>query len=287
MELNFRTLRANEIECKATIVRNKIEISLHSRASTCTRILNEEVGVMNWEKEYTNGNKNCIVRIWDAEKARMISKEDCGGPLTDINGQKGQASNGFKRVCALGWGLGIELYSQPEIMLPKTDNNVTYDDKGNPIVSERYYVSEIEYDEDKHITRCVIVDSSGAIVYDGPNENGESNVVIEEPEEEVLVIPEDADVQNSDSVVEEYDEDLPDNTDGFDAEHEDCVVQPTPFGTVNYRKELENEIQRTHVKKSDVLGVLKIDSFEEIHMVNEELLDETIRKLKAMKTYGK
>jgi uncharacterized membrane protein YczE len=61
---------------------------------------------MGWEKEYTNGNKNCIVRIWDKDTQRMIAKEDCGGPLTEIDGHKGQASNGFKRACALGWGLG-------------------------------------------------------------------------------------------------------------------------------------------------------------------------------------
>lgn len=283
MELNFRTLRADEIECKAVVIGNMIEISLHSKAHTCTRILNESVGPMNWEKEYTNGNKNCIVRIWDTDKNRMISKEDCGGPLTEVDGHKGQASNGFKRVCALGWGLGIELYSQPTILLPVNDYNTVYDGKGIPTVSERYSVQEIEYNDDKQITRCVIINSDKIPVYDGPNENGESNITPPEVEEDELIIPEDADIQNNE---DHFDDELPDNTDGFD-DVDDGDVQPAPFVGVNYTKEIEAEIKRTRVKRADVLKVLKISSFEKINEVDEVLLDETLRKLRAMKTYNK
>ena len=305
MELNFRNLYASEIECKANIVGNKIEISLHNQAHTCTRILNEEVGVMGWEKEYTNGNKNCIVRIWDSDKNRMISKEDCGGPLTEIDGHKGQASNGFKRVCALGWGLGIELYSQPKILLAKTDDNVTYDDKGNATVSEQYSVKAIEYNDSKQITRCVIINSNGHVVYDGPNERGESNVVEEEVVEEVVIIPEDADMQNDDhddqldndefdnndanemnTVAYGADDELPDNTDGFD-DVDECDVQPTPFGSVNYRKEFEAEINRTHAKRADVLRVLGVDSFDNLNDFDDDLLESTLSKLKAMTTHNK
>ncbi len=283
--LDFRTLNADEIECKATLAGNRIEISLHSTAATCTKILNETVGSMNWEKEYTSGNKNCIVRIWDEDKGRMISKEDCGGPLTAIDGQKGQASNGFKRVCALGWGLGLELYSQPTIMIPRTDDNTAYDEKSGLYVSESYFVKEIEYNESREITQCVIINSDGHVVYDGPNEKGESNVVpvIEEPK---LVIPEDADIQNNPDAQDEELDELPDNTDGFEDVADDFMKQGAPFDAVDYRKEIETEIRRTHVKKSDVLKVLKIDSFDAITGVSEELLDETLRKLRVMKTYS-
>lgn len=288
MELNFRNLTASEIECKAVVAGNRIEVVLHNRASTCTKILNETVGPMNWEKEHTNGNKNCVVRIWDEDKQRMISKEDCGGPLTEVDGHKGQASNGFKRACALGWGLGLELYSQPHILLQKTDENVMYDEKGSQIVAEHYSVKEIEYDQEdkKIITRCVLVDSKERVVYEWSNKTGE--LVIEQNDVEPkgpLVIPDDADLVNDED--RNCDDDLPDNTDGFDDVLEDCATQPTPFGFVDYKKEFENEIKRTHVKKSDVLKALKIESFEDIKTVSEETLDETLRKLKAMKTYGK
>ena len=280
MELKFRTLTASEIECKAEVIKNMIEISLHSKAATCTRILNESVGAMNWEKEYTNGNKNCIVRIWDVDKNRMISKEDCGGPLTEIDGHKGQASNGFKRVCALGWGLGIELYSQPKITFPRTDDNTIYDAKNGMIVSEKYVVKEIEYDANKHITHVVICKSDGVVVYDGPDENGKSTVKYPVPEE-ILIIPEDADMQGLD----EEDKELPDNTDGFDELSEDGDMQPTPFGCPDYRKEIEQEIKRTHVKRSDVLKTLNITSFEDLEKVDEIIINKVINKLRMMKTY--
>jgi hypothetical protein len=242
---------------------------------------------MDWEKEYTNGNKNCVVRIWDKEKQRMISKEDCGGSLTEVEGMKGQASNGFKRVCALGWGLGIELYSQPPILVPKTDNNVVYDDKGLISVSERYAVQTIEYDDDKQIVRCVIVDSDGRVVYDGPSANGGSNVtpLTNDPDDEPIIIPEDADAVEGSDI--DCDDELPDNTDGFDDAIEEFDTQPTPFGNVDYKKEFESEIKRTHVKKADVLRRLNIESIDDLGAVSEELLDETLRKLKAMKSFAK
>jgi hypothetical protein len=31
---------------------------------------------LNWKKEYTRDNKNCIVSIYDKEKKEWISKED-------------------------------------------------------------------------------------------------------------------------------------------------------------------------------------------------------------------
>ena len=315
MELKFRNLEPHEIDCKPTIIGTKIEISLHCKAATCTKLLNETVGPMGWEKEYTNGNKNCIVRIWDNEKNRMISKEDCGGSLTEIDGYKGQASNGFKRVCALGWGLGIELYSQPSILLTKTDDNTTFDEKGNPIVSERYSVKSIEYKknadgtEEKEIVRCVIVDSNGTVVYDGPDENGNSRIseIVSSDNDEVMpTIPEDADMINSEEysddedeaktavvetahdVVKDEDNELPDNTDGFDDFNDnECDTQPMPFGTTDYRREFEKEIHRTHVKKDDVLKVLKIESFDAIDSVDEATLEATLKRLRALNTYTK
>ena len=299
MDLNFRTLTASEIECRADVVGNFIEISLHNKAHTCTSILNEVVGPMNWEKEYTNGNKNCVVRIWDKDKKMMISKEDCGGPLTDKDGHKGQASNGFKRVCALGWGLGIELYSQPQIKLPRTDANVTYDNRNNVVVSEEYSVALIEYSEERQITRCQIVNRAGQIVYDGPDENGGSRVTPPVEEEEQLVIPENADMLNDEhseiedddvianTVVDQEDsvEELPDNTDGYeDAITDAFMEQKMPFSKTDYAAELDFEITRTHVRKADVLKKLGISSLDEIDTVDEDLVEETLNKLKGMET---
>lgn len=315
MELKFRNLNPEEIECKAVVVRNKIELSLHCKASTCTRILNETVGPMGWEKSYTNGNKNCIVSIWDKDKNRMISKEDCGGALTEIDGYKGQASNGFKRVCALGWGLGIELYTQPHIAFPVNDDNTTYDDKNNHIVAESYFVKAIEYSDEndkKQIVRVVIVDSNNKVVYDGPNEDGESNVEYPVEDDEVVIIPENADMINSEENDEDLDEpvvektereeipeveptvligndiadedkELPDNTDGYGEE----IVSDGPPFVKDYRTEITREMRRTGVSEADVLKVLGISSLNEVNDVDEALVTKVLDRLKKRETTKK
>ena len=273
-ELNFRNLYAREIECKATVVGSQVEIALHCRAETCTQLLNEVVGPMDWEKEYTNNNRNCIVRIWDKEKQRMISKEDCGGGQTEVDGLKGQASNGFKRVCALGWGLGIELYSQPEIRIPMTDDNSTVDKYNQPVVSERYHVSEITYDN-KKITSVTIVDSKDNIVWP----RVESPLADTEP---VLETDESVDMDIAD--------DLPDNTDQYEAP-EMYEPQSPPFSDktekVDYATVIAQELQRTHIRQNDILKLLKIDALEKIDEADEEEVLSVIERLKARPTYVK
>ena len=271
-ELKFRTLYAEEIECKATVMGSQVEIALHCRAETCTQLLNEIVGPMDWEKEYTNNNRNCIVRIWDKEKQRMISKEDCGGGQTEVEGLKGQASNGFKRVCALGWGLGIELYSQPEIRIPLTDDNSTMDKHGDPIVSERYRVSEIAYDK-KKITEVVIVDAKNNVVWP----RVEAPLVDTEPEVVINSQPED-------DIVDE----LPDNTDQYESP-EMYERQSAPYSeeTTDYATIIAQELQRTHIRQNDILKLLKIDSLDKIDEADEEEVLSVIEKLKARPTYSK
>lgn len=255
--LEFRCLRADEIECKATPspFNNTIEISLHVRAETCTQILNETVGAMNWKKSYAQGNKNCIVEIWDSEKKEWVSKEDCGGGLTEVDGYKGQASNGFKRACALGWGLGIELYSQPYIAVPMTSDNTA-----GEVVTEKYHLSSIKYDGLK-IVECTVVDSHGNTVWPVSSDcSGPADVVVCSFEKEDAPC--------------EPPEVLNDNTDGFD---EDDVI--------DYQEAFRAEIKRTHVKLLDVLQRLKIDSIEKIDQTDHDIRNEVLNKLKLMPTY--
>ena len=280
-ELKFRALHAEEIECKATVVGSQVEIALHCRAETCTNLLNEVVGPMDWEKEYTNNNRNCIVRIWDSEKQRMISKEDCGGGQTEVEGLKGQASNGFKRVCALGWGLGIELYSQPEIRIPLTDDNSTVDKHNNAVVCERYHVSKIEYTEDKKIASVTIADSKNNIVWpyvEEPLKDFDSDAGI------------DSEVKDEDMVVDSSDEimeDLPDNTDQYESP-DVYMPQETPYTEdEDYASIILRELHRTHIRQSDILKALKIDSLDKIDEADEDDVANVIAKLKARPTYQK
>lgn len=85
--------------------------------------LDDVCGVLNWKREHTRDNKNCIVSIWDETKKQWVSKEDTGTE-SNAEAQKGLASDSFKRACT-NLGIGRELYDYPiiSIKLNKNDMN--------------------------------------------------------------------------------------------------------------------------------------------------------------------
>lgn len=82
--------------------------------------LDEVVGPLNWKREHTRDNHNCIVSIWDDEKSQWVSKEDTGTE-SYTEAQKGLASDSFKRAC-FNWGIGRELYDYPQIQVKLDDD---------------------------------------------------------------------------------------------------------------------------------------------------------------------
>lgn len=81
--------------------------------------LDEVVGALDWKREHTKDNHNCIVSIWNDATKQWISKEDTG---TESNTEKdkGLASDSFKRAC-FNWGIGRELYDYPVISIKLLD----------------------------------------------------------------------------------------------------------------------------------------------------------------------
>ena len=77
--------------------------------------LDNVIGALNWKREHTRDNQNCIVSIWDEEKKQWVSKEDTGTE-SNTEKEKGLASDSFKRAC-FNWGIGRELYAYPRINL--------------------------------------------------------------------------------------------------------------------------------------------------------------------------
>jgi len=77
-------------------------------------------GPLNWRREHTRDNHNCIVSIYNAEIKEWISKEDTGTE-SSAEAQKGLASDSFKRAC-FNWGIGRELYDYPVIMVKLLPN---------------------------------------------------------------------------------------------------------------------------------------------------------------------
>lgn len=77
--------------------------------------LDEVCGALNWKRQHTRDNQNCIVSIWDESKKEWVSKEDTGAE-SFTEKEKGLASDSFKRAC-FNWGIGRELYDYPLISI--------------------------------------------------------------------------------------------------------------------------------------------------------------------------
>ena len=154
-KLDFRTLQANEIDCRiSTVKENGISLLLYKDARVDQNILDEVVGPMNWQRRHTRENANCIVSIWDSEKNQWVEKEDTGTE-SYTEKEKGLASDSFKRAC-FNWGIGRELYTAPFIWV--NSSNCTIKDLGKDKFTcyDAFYVSQIGYDKNRNINSLVV-----------------------------------------------------------------------------------------------------------------------------------
>lgn len=118
MKPNFRALRADEVDVRVAMVKDMpgkqgVQLLLYKDARCDMNILDETVGPMNWQRNHTRENANCVVSLWDEDKGQWIAKEDTGTE-SNTEKEKGLASDSFKRAC-VNWGIGRELYTAPFI----------------------------------------------------------------------------------------------------------------------------------------------------------------------------
>lgn len=168
MELKFRLLRADEIDCRvATVKENGLSILLFKDARCDQNILDETVGCMNWQRHHLRDNANCIVSIWDNEKKQWIEKEDTGTE-SNTEKEKGLASDSFKRAC-FNWGLGRELYTAPFMWVSAKDCHIVQKGQGYTCY-DRFTVEDIQY-KDRQITYVRIRNRStnAAIEFGAPS----------------------------------------------------------------------------------------------------------------------
>ena len=167
MELKFRPLKADEIDCRVATVKlpedgknGGLSLLLYKDARVDQNILDETVGPMNWQRRHTRENANCIVSLWDTEKKQWIEKEDTGTE-SNTEAEKGLASDSFKRAC-FNWGIGRELYTAPFIWIPADKCKIfaRRTPKGEVgACSDKFYVSYIQI-KDGRITQLVINNAS-------------------------------------------------------------------------------------------------------------------------------
>lgn len=161
-----RLLRADEIECRVSIINERgLALLLFKDARVDQKILDETFTPFGWRRTHQSieGNLYCTVEVWDKEKSQWIAKQDVG-TTSYSEKEKGQASDSFKRAC-FNWGIGRELYTAPFIWI--TAEAVKIQKKDNKFVtSEKFSVEAISYNEQREIIELVIVNGRGCKVYE-------------------------------------------------------------------------------------------------------------------------
>lgn len=163
---NFRVLRANEIECRiAEIAKNggSLSLLLYKTARTDAALLDETVGMFNWQTDYKmlDGKLYCGIGVKSGDS--WIWKWNVGTE-SNMEAEKGQASDAFKRA-GFTWGVGAELYSSPQIKIWSDKCNIK-DYNGKYKCYDKFSVQAIEYDANEDISKLVIVnETSGAVCF--------------------------------------------------------------------------------------------------------------------------
>ena len=166
--MNFRDLKADEVELRIGTISKSgsgLSLLLYKNARCDMNILDETVGMENWQREHyeCKGNLFCRVGIKDKQTGEWIYKSDCGSE-SYTEKEKGESSDSFKRAC-VNWGIGRELYTSPFIWITAQDANLKQGNNGNWTTRDTFSVKEIETEEGKIIGLAVKNDKQRKIVY--------------------------------------------------------------------------------------------------------------------------
>jgi hypothetical protein len=160
--LEFRTLKASEIECKVSMVRETgVQLLLYKTARTDMQLLDETLGAYNWQCKYEEikGNMYCTISIYDTDKKEWVHKQDCGVESAFGDKEKGEASDAFKRA-GFKVGIGRELYTSPFIWITKDNCNIkeSTNAQGKKIytTNDTFIVDSISYSKERDIISLVI-----------------------------------------------------------------------------------------------------------------------------------
>ena len=159
--MKFRDLTSEEIEVRVqSVAKNDkgVILLLYKDARVDQNILDETVTPKHWQKDYyeANGILFCKVGInvgaLTGTYDTWVWKSDCGSE-SNIEAQKGEASDAFKRAC-FNWGIGRELYTAPFVYVPADKCNIS-----NGKCFDKFAVERIKT-VNKHIVGLSIINLS-------------------------------------------------------------------------------------------------------------------------------
>lgn len=177
MDLNFRTLKAEEIDVRVgQITYNDktkgCSLLLYKDARVDMALLDEVCKPFGWSREHKELKDVCYcgVGIKDTDTGEWVFKWDAGSE-SKTEKEKGEASDSFKRAC-VNWGIGRELYTAPFIWVNLPANDFVQRN-GNYYLQNniKFSVKEIGYDDKRQIKNLVVIDNRGAVVFTHPKTN--------------------------------------------------------------------------------------------------------------------
>lgn len=167
--MEFRYLTESDIEVRVNRITNAgVELLLYKDARCDMRILDETVGVLNWQCEYYE-HKNtlfCKVGIFtDYERApTWVWKSNAGAP-SNMEAQKGEASDAFKRAC-FTWGIGRELYTAPRIFVYADKcKSLKQGKNGKMQCYDHFSVAKIKVVDGRIVGLAIRNDDTGKVVF--------------------------------------------------------------------------------------------------------------------------
>ena len=163
MSLEFRLLRADEIEVRAQQIKeNGVSLLLYKTARTDANLLDETVGAENWQNDFKCIDGKMFGYISIKCGNEWVSKSDSGSE-GNIELEKSLASDAFKRA-GFKWGIGRELYTAPFIWI-SADVIQIKSYNGKYSCNEKFSVSKIGYNDNREISMLEIVNSKGKTVF--------------------------------------------------------------------------------------------------------------------------
>lgn len=160
----FRTLTADEIECRIAMVKpdKGVSVLLYKTARTDADMLDETIGPEFWENDFKliDGVLYGGIGVDYDHTGSLVWKWDAGTE-SNTEAEKGRASDAFKRA-GFKHGIGRELYSAPFIWIPAGKLKKL---KGTKCF-DSFSVASIEYSDTRKIERLIITNQDGEIVFE-------------------------------------------------------------------------------------------------------------------------
>lgn len=185
---DFRTLTPEEVRVRIVgFTQQGVQYLVYKQSWVDAKILDETVGPMNWQCEYSEDLKKCTIQIWDNEKKQWISKSDCGDVAPSaqcIN--KNLATDAFKRA-GMRWGIGNELRALPNILVAcpteSGPRGFAPTDWMHPALYMPH-VTEMTFSKGKKLKKLEIRNGYNEVIFSYSAKNGIADITVEDKKNE-------------------------------------------------------------------------------------------------------